>query len=76
MTIVARLLRREGGLQFSFNAYHYFQAACNPVAYSLMADFFPSKYRAVVFSVYHYGVYVGKFVITSNGDFSLVVVKV
>ena len=24
-----------------------------------MADFFPSKYRAIVFSIYHYGVYVG-----------------
>lgn len=36
------------------------QAACNPVAYSLMADFYPAEHRAIVFSIYHYGVYVGE----------------
>ena len=41
-----------------------------------MADFFPSKYRAFVFSVYHYGVYVGKFMITSKDDFTPATMKV
>ena len=36
------------------------QASCNPVAYSLLADFFPSQHRAFALSVYHYGVYLGK----------------
>ena len=36
------------------------QASCNPVAYSLLADFFPPQHRALALSVYHYGVYLGK----------------
>ncbi|CAI8021136.1 Protein spinster [Geodia barretti] len=35
------------------------EASCNPVAYSLLADFFPSQHRAFALSVYHYGVYLG-----------------
>lgn len=35
------------------------QASCNPVAYSLIADFFPARHRAFALSVYHYGVYLG-----------------
>ena len=35
------------------------QASCNPVAYSLLADFFPPNHRAVALSVYHFGVYLG-----------------
>lgn len=38
----------------------YLQASCNPVAYSLLADFFPPQHRAFALSVYHYGVYLGK----------------
>ena len=35
------------------------QASCNPVAYSLIADFYPENRRAFAFSVYHFGVYLG-----------------
>jgi len=35
------------------------EASCNPVAYSLIADFFPARHRAFALSVYHYGVYLG-----------------
>jgi MFS family permease len=35
------------------------EASCNPVAYSLLADFFPVQHRAFALSVYHYGVYLG-----------------
>lgn len=35
------------------------QASCNPVAYSLLADFWPPNHRAVALSVYHFGVYLG-----------------
>ena len=38
---------------------HPLQASCNPVAYSLLADFFPPNHRAVALSVYHFGVYLG-----------------
>ena len=39
--------------------YFILQATCNPVAYSLIADFFPPKHRAVALSIYHFGVYLG-----------------
>lgn len=35
------------------------EASCNPVAYSLVADFFPAYHRAFALSFYHYGVYLG-----------------
>jgi MFS family permease len=35
------------------------EATCNPVAYSLLADFYPENRRAFAFSVYHFGVYLG-----------------
>jgi MFS family permease len=35
------------------------EASYNPVAYSLLADFFPQRNRACVFAVYNYGVYFG-----------------
>ena len=37
----------------------FLQATCNPVAYSLLADFYPENRRAFAFSVYHFGVYLG-----------------
>ena len=40
----------------------FLQASCNPVAYSLLADFFPEKNIAFALSVYHYGVYLGKLI--------------
>jgi len=36
------------------------QATCNPVAYSLISDYFSTDKRATALSVYHVGVYIGK----------------
>ena len=44
----------------------HLQASCNPVAYSLLADFFPPQHRAIALSIYHYGVYLGKTVVCTT----------
>lgn len=36
-----------------------FQAACNPAAYSIMADYFPPSHRGTANSVYSLGIYLG-----------------
>jgi MFS family permease len=36
-----------------------FQAACNPPAYSIMADYFHPKFRTRANSIYSLGIYIG-----------------
>jgi MFS family permease len=36
-----------------------FQAACNPPAYSIMADYFHPSYRGTANSIYSLGIYLG-----------------
>ena len=36
-----------------------FQAACNPPAYSILADYFHPKYRTTANSIYSLGIYIG-----------------